>query len=47
VGAAIGTREDATIDGAADALDVLREALGIGTLARYGVTESELAAVIA
>ena len=36
-----------TIEHAADAIDALRRALGIGTLARYGVAASELAEVVA
>ena len=35
-----------TIEQAADAIDALRRALGIGTLARYGVLASELAEVV-
>jgi alcohol dehydrogenase class IV len=36
-----------TIEHAADAIDALRRALGIGTLARYGVAAGELAEVVA
>ncbi len=35
-----------TIEHAADAIDTLRRALGVGTLARYGVVASELAEVV-
>jgi alcohol dehydrogenase class IV len=37
----------ATVEGAADAVDALRAALGIGPLARYGVTADDLAPVVA
>jgi alcohol dehydrogenase class IV len=47
VASAVLGREDATIENAADELDRLRDALGIGKLARYGVPENELAQVIA
>jgi alcohol dehydrogenase class IV len=47
IASAILGGEDATIERAADELDRLREALGIGKLARYGVPENDLAQVIA
>jgi alcohol dehydrogenase class IV len=45
-GALTGDRQ-ATVEGAADAIDALRAALDVGPLARYGVTEEDLAPVIA
>jgi alcohol dehydrogenase len=47
VAAALTGDSQATALAAADAIDALRTALGIGPLARYGVTEEDLAPVIA
>jgi alcohol dehydrogenase class IV len=47
VAAALTGDRQATVERAADAIDALRAALGIGSLARYGVTAEDLAPVIA
>jgi alcohol dehydrogenase class IV len=47
VAAALTGDRQATLEHAADAVDALRTSLGLGSLARYGVTAEDLAPVVA